>query len=294
MEAGNQLPDRSDRCGRARNPDVDSLAAMNFREKLSLPDDSRRDEATRLLTMEFFNVQAQFSRIRGYAEVTPEAVNAAADAIYRKQVQITNWLLDMPGSERYFGDKSAFRAAGKHLISAKYVADAKISDAATFSRSSAFVFAHSVLDGSISTACEASVLLKPADFVGYIENQQVTLADIQLRTPQELILDRTATLVHRMSRDSIVRRMERLLSVLKPGKEYDGLQDYILDLGTIEAYDRTRQEIIHERKFDIPMDRLEDAMLYMEKSFLYFAFLVLWRHGERFNKGAWREVLKIP
>jgi len=83
----------------------------------------------------------------------------------------------MPGSERYFGDKDAFRAAGKHLLIAKTVADTKVTDAGSFARSSAFVFAHSVLDASITSVCEAAALLKPEEWVGYIEGQQVSVAE---------------------------------------------------------------------------------------------------------------------
>jgi hypothetical protein len=267
---------------------------MNFRESLSLAEEPRQEQGTYLLTREFFNVQAQCSRIRGYAEVAPQAVTAAADAIYKKQLQITNWLLDMPGSERYFGDKDAFRAAGKHLIIAKTVADTKITDAASFARSSAFVFAHSVLDASITSACEAAVLIKPEEWFGYVENQQVTLADIQSRTSHELTFDRLAGFIGQLSRESIVKRMERLLSILKPGKDYEGLRDYRLDREKIDSYDRTRQDIIHKRKFDIQLDRLEDAITYIEQSFLYFAFLILWRHGKTFNDRAWNEFITVP
>jgi len=38
---------------------------------------------------------------------------------------------------------------------------------------------------------------------------------------------------------------------------------------------------------------MEDAITYMEKSFLYFTFLILWRHGEALNTRAWNEALKI-
>jgi hypothetical protein len=262
---------------------------MNFRESLSLAEELRQDQGTYLLTREFFNVQAQCSRIRGYAEVTPQAVSAAADAIYNKQLQVTNWLLDMPGSERYFGDKDAFRAAGKHLLIAKTVADTKVTDAASFARSSAFVFAHSVLDASITSVCEAAALLNPEEWVGYVEGQQVSVAEIQLRTSQELTFDRLAGFIRQLSRESIVKRMERLLNVFKPGQEYEGLRDYRLDLERIAGYDRTRQDIIHKRKFDIQLDRLEDAITYIEQSFLYFAFLILWRYGKTFNERAWNE-----
>ena len=267
---------------------------MSFRENLSLTEELRQDEGTYLLTREFFNVQAQCSRIRGYAEVAPEAVAAAADAIYKKQLQTTNWLLDMPGSERYFGDKEAFRAAGKHLTASKAVADNKVTDAASFARSSAFVFAHSVLDASITSVCSAAVLIKPEDWIGYVENQQVTIAEIQSQTPQELTFDRLAGFIRQLSRESIAKRMERLLNSLKPGKDYDGIQDYRLDLKTIESYDRIRQDIIHKRQFDIQLDRLEDAITYIEKSFFYFLFLVLWRHGKTFNERAWNEFITAP
>ena len=259
-----------------------------------LTDEARREQGTYILTQEFFNIQAHFSRIRGYAEVAPEAVRAAVDAIHRKQLQITNWLLDMPGSERYFGDTSAFRAAGKDLAISKAVANKKVTDAATYSSSSAFVFAHSVLDGSITIVCEAAALLNPSEWMGYIEKQQVTIGEIQSRSPQELTFDRLRTFIHQLSGNSIVKRMERVLNVLKPGKDYHGLTDYELNLATIETYDRTRQDIIHKRLFDLKVDRLDEAITYMEKSFLYFAFLVLWRHGETFNKRAWDEALKTP
>lgn len=267
---------------------------MNFRENLSLTEELRQDEGTYLLTREFFNVQLQCSRIRGYAEVAPEAVAASAEAIYKKQLQITNWLLDMPGSERYFGDKEAFRAAGKHLTAAKAVADSKVTDAASFARSSAFVFAHSVLDASITSVCEAAVLIKPEDWIGYVENQQVTIAEMQSQTPQHLTFDRLTGFIHQLSRESIAKRMERLLNVLKPGKDYPGIQDYRLDLETIESYDRIRQDIIHKRQFDIQLDPLEGAITYIEKSFSYFLFLILWRHGKTFNERAWNEFIKVP
>jgi hypothetical protein len=267
---------------------------MSFREKLSLAENLRQDEGTYLLTQEFFNVQLQCSRIRGYAEVAPEAVTAAANAIYERQLKVTNWLLDMPGSERYFGDKEAFRAAGKHLIAAKAVADNKVTDAASFARSSAFVFAHSVLDASITSVCEAAALIKPDDWIGYVENQQVTIAEIQSRASQELTFDRLSRFIGHISRESIAKRMERLLNVLKPRKEYDGIKDYCLDLETIEGYDRTRQDIIHKRQFDIQLDRLEDAITYIEKSFSYFLFLTLWRHDKTFNEQAWNEFIKAP
>lgn len=166
----------------------------------------------------------------------------------------------MPGSERYFGDTDAFRASGKHLIAAKTVADTKVNDAASFARSSAFVFAHSVLDASITSACEGAVLLKPEQWIRYVENQQVALGDIQSRSSREVTFDRLAGFVRQLSRESIVKRMERLLNTLKPGDNYDGIRDYRLDLATIESYDRTRQDIIHHRKFDIKLDRLEDAI----------------------------------
>jgi hypothetical protein len=267
---------------------------MNFRESLTLTEGPRRDRGTYILTQEFFNVQAQFSRIRGYAEVAPESVRAAADAIYRKQVQITNWLLDMPGSERYFGDTGAFRAAGKDVVISKAVADNKVKDAATYASSSAFVFAHSVLDGSITSVCEAAALLNPSKWMGYIEKQQITIGEIHSRTPQELTFDRLTTFIHQLSRDSIVKRMKRLLSVLKPGKDYHGLTDYALNLATIETYDRTRQDIIHKRLFNLKVDRLDEAITYMDKSFLYFAFLVLWHHDESLNERAWDEAIKAP
>ena len=101
------------------------FTAVGKKGEVTPPKGSGRIDLTgRTITPVFFNVQAQFSRIRGYAEVAPEAVRAAADAIYRKQLQITNWLLDMPGSERYFGDKSglfreAVRKAGSDNILAK-------------------------------------------------------------------------------------------------------------------------------------------------------------------------------
>jgi hypothetical protein len=267
---------------------------MNFRESLSLTNELREDRGTYLLTREFFNVQAQCTRIRGYAQVAPEAVSAVAEAIYNKQLQITNWLLDMPGSERYFGDKAAFRASGKHLIIAKTIAESKVADSASFARSSAFVFAHSVLDASITSVCEGAVLMKPEEWVDFVENQQVTLAQIQSYTPEELTFDRLATFIHQLSRESIVRRLERLLNVLKPGKEYDGLRDYRLEFEKIQSYDQTRQDIIHRRKFDIKVDRLDDAITYMEKTFLYFVFLVLWRYDKTLNERAWNEFISAP
>jgi hypothetical protein len=45
------------------------MSTVNFREKLSYTDELRREEGTYILTKEFFNVQAQCSRIRGYADV---------------------------------------------------------------------------------------------------------------------------------------------------------------------------------------------------------------------------------
>jgi len=71
--------------------------------------------------------------------------------------------------------------------------------------------------------------------------------------------------------------MERLLNILKPGKDYDGNPRSPLDLETIESNDRTRQGYNSQRKFDIQLDRLEDAITYIEKSFFYFLFLILWR-----------------
>jgi len=88
--------------------------------------------------------------------------------------------------------------------------------------------------------------------------------------------------------------MERLLNVLKPGKDYDGILDYRLDLETIESYDRIRQDIIHKRKFVIQLDRLEDAITYIEKSFFHFVFLVLWRHGKTLNERVWNEFITAP
>ena len=103
VESGNLRQDRETRIF------VSTVSgSMNFRENLSLAEELRQDEGTYLLTREFFNVQAQCSRIRGYAEVAPEAVAAAADAIYKKQLQMTNWLLDMPGSERILAIRKPF------------------------------------------------------------------------------------------------------------------------------------------------------------------------------------------
>jgi len=54
-----------------------------------------------------------------------------------------------------------------------------------------------LLDASITSACEGAVLIKPEEWIGYVENQQVASRRFQSRAPQEVTFDRLAGFIRK-------------------------------------------------------------------------------------------------
>ena len=120
-----------------------------------------------------------------------------------------------------------------------------IQSAGAVVEAASLVFSISGLETTVYDLCRVSVLVRPSDWLGRLDNKQVTLRDIRTSTPEELLEKGLQDYVGKLERKSLLEKLDALLSVCHPppGWMLAGVAKY--DRETVRQLDDLRNEIVH-------------------------------------------------
>jgi hypothetical protein len=176
---------------------------------------------------------------------------AKSDPTFATMLQKASWL-SKPGSEEAFSRAMAERAArlGTQSID-----------------SAAIIFAHTILDETLSEACHISFLADSKAWWRFVDEREVKIKDLQSKGVDHFCDDYAATFVSRLARSSMTDRLKHLHWVVAPRlKQIEApLPTAWIDKRVFLTFDRLRHRLIHKNPFQRIRD-VDEKILFAKRA----------------------------
>jgi hypothetical protein len=143
------------------------------------------------------------------------------------------------------------------------------------------VFVHSGLDAAAHDLCRVVHTVDFRAWYDRVAEKQVSLKDACERESDVLVRERTSEFVERLSRTSLLEKIEHLFRVCKP----DGYQrkGFNYDKEYLEKIDRLRHDIIHGDKRRRRLERVPEYLKYLNDTGLFLWGMVNFRFGVKLD-----------
>lgn len=132
----------------------------------------------------------------------------------------------------------------------------------------AVVFAHSILDNETTAYCELAMQTDFARSEELLKDRKVRLADAASRPYDELLVEAIRAKKDELSRESLIKRLHFFFGYCTAIPK---ITNYTLDLERIERFDRARQDVVHEGRFDRLPSNMEDELDFIRHTGMYLA-----------------------
>ncbi len=125
----------------------------------------------------------------------------------------------------------------------------------------AIVFAHSVLDATIHRLCCATAEFGPGEWADEIEQKQISFHEMRSAPIEEIQKNLIRTYLEKLERESLLRKCDVLLRVLKPRSTRGVLTGFRYSRPRLAELDKLRHDAVHKlyfhRKCRQPRAKLE-------------------------------------
>jgi hypothetical protein len=167
---------------------------------------------------------------------------------------------------------------GKTMTAAQLGAFCSAVDAASL------VFVHSAVDAAVSDLCRLAALIAPNDWMPWLNNATLSLAEAKARPIDELISAKLASLVERLDREALLFRVDRLFAICQPPVGFAPLNDYTYDRARVEQLDKLRQSIVHRpESARAPIPDCEDSLRFLFRTGLFLWSMLNAKYGVRMD-----------
>jgi len=162
-------------------------------------------------------------------------------------------------------------------------------DAKTYEASldaASLVFAHSLLDGIAMDLCRVCSLVRPTDFMRWVDQKRFSLADSQHKLWLDLLKMSVSDYLKTVERESIIKKLDLLFSLCQPPKKFEPMAGYRYDRERIQALDDLRHRYVHGA---YPAERLtkgDDDLVFLQRTSLFLLGLVNQRYGIHIDSSA--------
>jgi len=189
-------------------------------------------------------------------------------------------------SEDVFTDKEKFLAAAGGI---EGIAQAMTMREVTAFRASvdaaSLVFMHSTLDDAAQNLCRVTALVTPADWRQFVDNRGTELSEIRAKGYEAVADQKVDSLLERLSRELLVKKVDKLFQVCKPDRSYTRV-DYEFNRDRLVELDSKRHDVVHGGGQLAPIPDIEDSVNYLLETGLYLFGLVNHRYGVRMSPDA--------
>jgi hypothetical protein len=128
--------------------------------------------------------------------------------------------------------------------------------------SAALVFAHTILDGTLSDCCSISFEAEPADWFQFVKNRKVEIDELLKSSAKDIGREEALQFVNQQKRESIIKRLNLLNSVCIPRLKGEKSATSWIKQDQLEAFDQLRHRLIREQAFAEKFTGVEDQVLF--------------------------------
>jgi hypothetical protein len=202
-----------------------------------------------------------------------------ADVTARYESLLTKEQLDAKGPQ----DKVPIRTLLSNIT-----AEMMTHEAQTATDSAALVFAHSILDDAATQYCRIAAALSPSDWASSLSERKLSLSDFKtLKSYEAAVQYILGQYLGELQNQSLVTRIKLLNRNCQPmPDQQSGLAEYKLNLETIEALDKKRQDIIHRTNLREPCENIEADIDNLFDTCRYLGALVSYKYGVKADEGS--------
>jgi hypothetical protein len=145
------------------------------------------------------------------------------------------------------------------------------------------IVAHSVLDSAALDWCRVCALAAPDDFLPFIDQKKVTLADVQAAASfAELRTTALEGYLDSLDRAPVIKKLDLIFSLCRPSPTFVGPDaNYRYDRERIIALDTLRHDYVHHGGLGSRLPQGDADLSFLHGTDLFLAVLVCQRYGLR-------------
>jgi hypothetical protein len=212
----------------------------------------------------FGDLFVNINNLQTFYTTTKDLLDAGKDYLEQKLVKTGKEELTKPEWQRFSSLKTLSQYEGLGLTDSVFRATAK--RAARISKqvaeSAVLVFAHTILDGTLSECCSISFETAPSDWYSFVEKRKVELGDLKNVKGDSIFHRKAQEFVNQINRESMIQRLEFLHKVCVPKLNGEQPITHWIKLVQLEEFDLVRHRVIHSQKFAQKNPDVEDQVLF--------------------------------
>jgi hypothetical protein len=148
--------------------------------------------------------------------------------------------------------------------------------------SATLIFAHTILDETLSECCRISFMASPKDWLQFVSERKVKLGEV--KSIKAISQKKTWEYVFELQRESINQRFDILHRVCAPRLDGAKLPTAWISREKLERFDQLRHRVIHGRRFLRKTPQIEDQIQFAKQSGFSTLILVVQAYGLLKNK----------
>lgn len=226
-----------------------------------------------------------------FREVARLGLPAAEAALVRSNHGLAQDIALGTEYDSLFLSKEGFFAfVGGPAGMAKSMTAGQVSSFRTAIDAASLVFMHSALDAAVSDLCEAVALSAPQDWDVFVGERRVTMSRVKEAAYEELRGDELRKHLDALSKESLIKRVDRLYALCRPEAGLELIAGYVFDRDRLVAVDETRHDIIHGVGTNTAVSGVEPLLEFIFRTGLHLFALVNWRYDLKLDVGLYFEL----
>lgn len=146
------------------------------------------------------------------------------------------------------------------------------------------VFMHAALDAAVSDLLSVTALAAPDEWEQFIADRKVPLRSIREGPYHSHFKNVLEGYLDELAGWSLLKRVDRLCQVCRPGKDFNPKRTFVLDRDRLEQIDRYRHAVAHAHLTRPAIGPIPDEVKYLYTTGAYLWMMVNWRY--RLDEGA--------
>lgn len=126
--------------------------------------------------------------------------------------------------------------------------------------STTLVFAHTILDETLSECCRISFIASPKEWFQFVQERKVKLGELE--KAKDMRKNKAWEFIGELERESILQRFDFLHKVCAPKMKGKQLPTAWINREQLETFDKLRHRVIHGKRFLRKTPNIEDQIYF--------------------------------
>lgn len=242
--------------------------------------------AEQLFNDVYGRVLRSWALISSFRQTVQSGMEAAVNARARQAEDLYRSLLSDPTYEKLIADRAAFANAVPMPKFVEISVGTGIKSANDSLDAATAIFIHSMIDGAAFDFCRVTALHAPKDWESDLLAKQIPLGAVRERSYDAILQEKLQQTLDGLEMKSLSEKIDRLHARCQPPRGWSPMDNYSFDATRINKLDKLRQDIVHGDALGQPLGDMDDELLYVVRTCMYFMGLVNEKYGLRIDPQA--------